>query len=53
MGFIKKTTFIMLMPAWTLYVAFGIIYYVQTGDDMHFSAMSDIASWWLDGWGGI
>ncbi len=45
----KKIVFFLLMPVWLLYILFGIIVYVLTKDDKHFTAMSDFTSWWMDG----
>lgn len=49
----KKVAFVATLPIWVGYLIFGSVFYIRKKDDMHLSALNDIASWFLDGWMGL
>lgn len=49
----KKAVFVLTLPIWLGYLAYGAVFYLRKKDDMHFAVLNDIVAWFLDGWGGV
>jgi len=45
---VKKITFFVTLPVWIGYLFFGWGWYIYTKDDLHFSALNDIVSWFFE-----